>query len=283
MLTYATAHRELVTTLRTIYDAREASAIANEVLEQLTGADRLQRLADKDRLLDEDQAKRFRDMQTELASGKPVQYVLGFGWFMGKKFIVNEQVLIPRPETEELVQWIADEHKGKTPSVLDIGTGSGCIPVSLKLLMPGADISAIDISAGALGVAKKNAEEQCAEVRFMQLNFLDKDAWQGLGKYDVIVSNPPYISEPERATLHANVRDFEPGQALFVPGHDALLFYRHIAAFGLTHLQPGGAIYCELHVDYALQTRDLFLAAGYPATEVRKDMHGNMRMLKAIK
>ncbi|HYC29112.1 MAG TPA: peptide chain release factor N(5)-glutamine methyltransferase, partial [Chitinophagaceae bacterium] len=233
--------------------------------------------------LDKEQEKQFQEIKAELLSGKPMQYVLGYGWFMGRKFVVNSHVLIPRPETEELVQWIANDHKRRAPKVLDIGTGSGCIPVMLKILLPDADITSIDLSNCALEVAKQNAENSTVEIRFRLMDFLDKAEWEQLERYDIIVSNPPYIPETEKDTLHANVRDFEPGQALFVPGDDALLFYRNIAAFGLTHLQPHGSIYCELHVDHARATEELFIAAGYATTELRKDMHGNLRMLKASK
>ena len=132
-------------------------------------------------------------------------------------------------------------------------------------------------------MAKQNTEKLGADVVFEMLDFLDTELWGQLPSYDVIVSNPPYIPETESETLHSNVRDFEPGLALFVPGNDALLFYRHIALFGQTHLKEGGAIYCELHLDYALQTKQLFTDAGYTDVLVKEDMHGNLRMLKAQK
>src|SRR5690606_30676572 len=137
-------------------------------------------------------------------------------------------------ETEELVQWITDDWKNEAPAILDISTGSGCIPISLKLLFPKATITSIDISEGAKGVAKQNAEKLGSDVIFRQHDFLDTELWGPLPQCDIIVSNPPYIPETESATLHSNVRDFEPGLALFVPGNDSLLFYRHIALFGQT-------------------------------------------------
>lgn len=281
MYSYSGAYRELYTALQSIYDKREAAAIAHEVLEQITGVGRLQRITDKDKLLTEEQMQQFEACKEKLASGIPMQYVLGYAWFMGRRLMVNEHVLIPRPETEELVQWVVDDNKDKDPAILDIGTGSGCIPILLKLLLPQAKVSAIDISAGALEVAGINAESLSAGVQFQQLNFLNPDMRQSLPQYDVIVSNPPYIPETERQTLAAHVLDHEPGQALFVPGDDALLFYRNIAEFGLTHLLPGGSIYCELHVDYATATETQFKSTGYVSTELRTDMHGNLRMLKA--
>lgn len=283
MLSYSDTYVDLYTVLQSIYDDREASAIAHEVLEHVTGLGRLQRLTDKDKKLTEEQESEFIKIKKGLLSGRPMQYVLGYAWFMGRRFTVNEHVLIPRPETEELVQWIADDYKETVSAILDIGTGSGCIPVSSKLLLPKAKVSTIDISADALEVAKTNAKALGADVLFQQMNFLDTREWQSLPQYEVIVSNPPYIPETERQTLAAHVREHEPGQALFVPGDDALLFYRNIAEFGLTHLLLGGSIYCELHVDYATATEELFKSKGYSFTELRVDIHGNLRMLKAKK
>ena len=283
MHTYASAYTDLSNSLQATYDAREAASIAHEVLEHLTGATRLQRVTDKEKQLTTEQQGEFDRMKELLLKGTPLQYVLGTAWFMGREFVVNEHVLIPRPETEELVQWMVEDNKGKQPSVLDIGSGSGCIPVSLKLSLPDAVVSSVDISESAIGVAMMNAVRLDANISFRQLDFLDKSKWHELPSYDIIVSNPPYIPETESGSLHINVRDFEPNLALFVPGNDALLFYRNIAEFGLTHLNEGGAVYCELHVDFAMQTMELFKTIGYAYAMVKQDMHGNFRMLKAQK
>lgn len=281
MHTYGSAYIELSTSLLAVYDAREASAIAHEVLEHITGRTKLQRISEKDKMFSAVQQAGYDELKTLLQKGSPIQYALGRAWFMGRDFVVDEHVLIPRPETEELVQWIADEWMGKEPAILDIGTGSGCIPVMLKLLLPLSQVTSMDISTGAIAVAKSNADKHNAGVSFVQGDFLDGEFRSELPQYDVIVSNPPYIPETEQASLHSNVRDYEPGIALFVPGDDALLFYRNIADFGREHLKEGGAVYCELHVDYALATQQLFVAEGYTEVEVRPDMHGNLRMLKA--
>lgn len=283
MLSYSSAYKEMYTLLELIYDDRESSAIAHEVMEHITGAGRLQRITDKDKKLTGEQQLQFETIKEKLTSGMPMQYALGYAWFMGRRFTVNEHVLIPRPETEELVQWVVDDYEGQAPIILDIGTGSGCIPVSLKLLLRKAKITAIDVSADALGVARINAESLSTDIQFRQMNFLDAVVRQSLPQYDVIVSNPPYIPETEKEVLDAHVREYEPGQALFVRGSDALLFYRHIAEFGLTNLQQSGSVYCELHVDYAEVTGELFREMGYTEIELRKDMHGNLRMLKAKK
>lgn len=282
MLSYNDAFYTLRNTLTPVYDEQEAAAIAHEVMKELTGLSKLQRLSYKDNLFTTGQQQIFNTVSAELQQGRPLQYVLGYAWFMDRKLMINKDVLIPRPETEELVQWIIDDNKEPTVAILDIGTGSGCIPISLKLALPHSSVSSCDVSNDALSIAQINAEYQDAEVNFIELDFLNEAARTRLEQYDIIVSNPPYIPDTEKESLHINVRNYEPGTALFVPGNDALLFYKAIAAFGQTHLKTNGAIYCELHVDYATDTQLVFEAQGY-ITELRKDMHGNNRMLKATK
>ncbi|PZF73551.1 peptide chain release factor N(5)-glutamine methyltransferase [Taibaiella soli] len=269
--------------LQAIYDAQEAAAIAHEVLFTLTGLEKMERLAKKDTPLTSEQRTKFEDVAAALKKGEPMQYALGEAWFMGRSFYVNNAVLIPRPETEELVDWIIKDQKNKTDniSVLDIGTGSGCIPISLQLALRDADVSSMDVSADALSVAKRNATTLGAGVHFYENNFLNTDTWNGFPKYDIIVSNPPYIPESDKETMHSNVKDHEPSLALFVPNDDALLFYRNIADFGRTHLTENGIVYCELHLEYAQATQQLFEEKGYKNVEIRKDMHGNWRMLRA--
>lgn len=280
MLSHNDAFYHLKNSLQPLYDAQEAAAIAHEVLEHITGLGKMQRLMEKDKALTDIQQEQYNHMQAALQNGTPMQYAIGHAWFMGRQFLVDEHVLIPRPETEELVQWIIDDHKGKTDlSILDIGTGSGCIPISLKLSMPGALVSTCDVSDGALNIARKNAVALKADVDFLQRDILNEREQQQLDMYDIIVSNPPYIPVNEKESLHENVRNHEPGLALFVPENDAQLFYREIAKFALTHLKPGGQLYFELHVDYAHETETLLKAMGY-TTELRKDMHGNWRMVR---
>ncbi len=280
MLTIGSAFYELKAALLALYDEGEAAAIAHEILQHATGLDKLSRLSQKQQLLSEPQVEQFRRMKEQLLASKPLQYVLGEAYFMGRCFRVTPAVLIPRPETEELVQWIIDD--GKSGSILDIGAGSGCIPISLKLALEDCQVSAIEISEEALDVARSNAKLLGAEVAFQQTDFLNADESGKLSCFDVIVSNPPYIPITEAETLHANVREHEPAAALFVPGNDALLFYRAIAEFGRKHLAHGGAIYSELHRDYAEATVALFEANGYRDVVLRKDMHSNQRMLRAM-
>lgn len=283
MHSFASAFQSLSVSLQSLYDAREAAAIAHRVLDDVTNTTRLQRITDKEQQLTQAQNEQLQHMQERLLKGVPLQYVLGYEWFMGRQFLVNNDVLIPRPETEELVQWVLDDYRGLMPSLIDIGTGSGCIPISLKLSLPASDVYAIDKSEAALAVAAKNMLKLGAFVRLIPCDFLNETQRNELPVTDVIVSNPPYIPNNERTTLHENVREHEPGMALFVPDDDALLFYRHIARYGVRHLKEDGTIYCELHTDYATATQQMFLAMGYESVELRTDMHGNPRMLRAKK
>lgn len=284
MHTFLTAYNSLKDGLSAIYDISEATFISHEIMEHITGYGKLQRLTRKDEELTVAHQELFSNYQKQLITGKPLQYVIGHSWFMEHRYIVNDNVLIPRPETEELVQLIVDDWKKNTDiNILDIGTGSGCIPISLKLLLPKAEIDSCDISNDALDIAKQNATVLNAEVNFMQLDFLEKSKQDKLPQYDAIVSNPPYVPIEYKEQMDSNVKDFEPEVALFVPNNDPLLFYKAIAIFGKEHLKPEGAIYCELHADHALKTEQLFLAQGYTQVTIIKDMHGNLRMLKATK
>ncbi|OSZ78043.1 protein-(glutamine-N5) methyltransferase, release factor-specific [Chitinophagaceae bacterium IBVUCB1] len=282
MHTYGQAYYDLKNALQPLYDEGEATAIAHAILEHITGADKLERLTDKDVLFTEVQQQQYEDTKVLLLKATPVQYIVGKTWFAGREFIVNNSVLIPRPETEELVEWIIHDNAGSSPAILDIGTGSGCIAISLKLGMPLSAVTACDVSSGALLVARMNASNLDADIEVKHIDFLDAEQVATLGKYDIIASNPPYIPETDKATIHANVLEHEPHVALFVPTDDALLFYRIIADFGQSHLNDGGLIYCELDRDYALQAKALFEDKGYTDVEVRKDMAGNTRMLKAV-
>ncbi len=183
---------------------------------------------------------------------------------MGKEFGVNEHVLIPRPETEELVQWVINDWKSREEAIkiLDIGTGSGCIPISLRFALTQADVTSCDISSDALAVAKENATTMQTVIEFIQLDFLDVSQRNKLVSYDIIVSNPPYIPASEKEKLHANVKDHEPGIALFVPDNDALVFYHAIAFFGKEHLNNNGYIYCELDAGHAMECKALFEKPG---------------------
>ena len=214
-----------------------------------------------------------------LRQGEPLQYIEGKAPFCGMEFAVNSSVLIPRPETAELVDWIVCEHATQHPRILDLGTGSGCIAIALSNQLPQATIEACDISAEALTVAKENARMNEAPVSFFTHDMLD------LGtplphSYDILVSNPPYIRQSEAADMSIQVTEWEPHTALFVPDDDALRFYRAIAELGQTEaLRPGGHIYVEINQALGKETVALFEAYGYQDVELRKDIYGNERMI----
>ncbi|MBE2290393.1 MAG: peptide chain release factor N(5)-glutamine methyltransferase [Chitinophagaceae bacterium] len=284
MLNIGEAFYQLKAKLIVLYDEREAAAIAHEVLEHITGMGKTDRLVRKDKLFSDDQEQFFYTAIQELVAGKPLQYVTNSAWFLGNKYYVDPAVLIPRPETEELVLWVVEyalrtADKGESLKILEIGTGSGCIPISLKEKLPRASITSCDVSAAALQVARKNADLIGVNVDFVQLDFLNKTTWNNLASYDIIVSNPPYIPLSERERLHINVREYEPATALFVPHDDALVFYDAIATFAKAHLRSGGSMFFEIDNGHAIETRDLFMDHGFKTVELRRDMFGNDRML----
>lgn len=256
----------------------ESSAIALLLLEETTGLSRMQlMMADR---IDCDEAALLRQAK-RIAGGEPVQYVLGTADFCGLTFGVQPGVLIPRPETEELVQWTvetAQQMPADRPlRVLDIGTGSGCIAVSLAHLLPEAEVTALDVSDDALRIASANARRNGVQVHFQHLDILTEPLQ---GTYDIIVSNPPYICNSEAADMERNVLDHEPHLALFVPDADPLLFYRTIAQKALTHLRPSGALLFEINRAYGDATLCLLRTLGYANAELRQDQFGNDRMTK---
>ncbi|HEY6505327.1 MAG TPA: peptide chain release factor N(5)-glutamine methyltransferase, partial [Chitinophagaceae bacterium] len=218
-----------------------------------------------------------------LLAHEPVQYVLNEAWFCGLKFYVDKNVLIPRPETEELVEWVISNCKFPvdTLSILDIGSGSGCIPIFLKRKLRKAEVWSCDVSEAALRIAEKNAATLGADVNFLLLDFLDKEKRNKLPSFDIIISNPPYIPEKGKQQMQLNVLSYEPHTALFVPDNDALIFYKAIAEFGKDHLTPAGTIYTEIHEDQGKAVSTLFESYGYSA-ELKKDMQEKERMLKAV-
>ena len=299
MTTVQQAYKQLQQQLQTCYDQREATAVAAAVIAHITGLDNTGRLINKQKQLTDEQAQTFYNITEELLRQKPLQYVLHEAPFYGMNLYVNENVLIPRPETEELVDWIIQEAKSarymiqdtrdkehgarskNQISILDIGTGSGCIPVALKKHLPAASIDAIDISEKALEVAKKNAAAQSTNIHFYELDILNENLWQQLPKYDIIVSNPPYITKKEAATMHNNVLLHEPHTALFVPDENPLLFYEAIAQFGLQHVNNNGKLFFEINEVYGKEISEMLQAKGYENIELRKDMQGKERMIKA--
>ena len=217
----------------------------------------------------------------ELQQEKPIQYITGEAWFYGLQFEVNENTLIPRPETEELVEWILNSPIIQHPTpitILDIGTGTGCIPISLKANLPQANVSAIDVSKQALEVAKRNAELNKVEVNFIQTNILEVENLNQ--HFDVIVSNPPYVRNLEKQEIKKNVLDYEPHLALFVEDTDALLFYRKIAQLALKNLSPNGLLFFEINQYLGKETVELLENLGFKNIELKKDIYGNDRMIR---
>jgi release factor glutamine methyltransferase len=234
----------------------------------------------------------FLSIRERLLNGEPIQYITGFAWFYGLKFKVNPNVLIPRPETEELVEWVLETvGKRKNVRILDIGTGSGCIPVTLKIKNPSLEVAAVDISEGALITASRNAYRQNADVTFTRLDILDEKKWAELGQFDIIVSNPPYIPHVEKTLMERNVLAFEPELALFVEDDNALIFYECIAEFAKIHAKkPENAVntegslsvlFFECNQYNALEVVALLEQKGFTNVELRKDMSGNDRMIRA--
>lgn len=218
-----------------------------------------------------------------LQRGEPLQYIEGKAPFCGMEFIVTPAVLIPRPETAELVEWIITEHATQGPRILDLGTGSGCIAISLSQQMPQATVEACDISTEALEVAQTNNHENGTSVTFFHHDILSLDSPLP-HSYDILVSNPPYIKQSEATDMENHVTQWEPHTALFVPDDDALRFYRSIAEIGQTDaLHPGGCIYVEINQALGKETVELFESYGYKEVTLRKDIYGNDRMIKCYK
>ena len=287
-MTTEQCYNDFLNQLTSIYEKREAANITDWVFENETGFKRLERSLSRDVELKISIVQKLKKNLEQLLQHKPVQYVLNEAWFYKMKFFVNEHVLIPRPETEELVEWVIKEVQsmkynvqyGKS-KILDMGTGSGCIAISLKKELENTHIIAVDISQTALSVAKKNAENLQTQIDFFQIDFSNENLWNSFGLYDVIVSNPPYIPGNEKEKLAQNVTEFEPGIALFVANNNPFIFYEKIAKFGQSHLKKDGKIFVEIHGQYANEVQKIFSAYNFQ-TEIKKDIYGKERMIKAI-
>ena len=277
------SYAELWRPLTAVYDEREAQAVARLVLEEhfsLTMADVL-----TGQMPDE---TAWAEIRQRLLTGEPVQYVLGWTEFGGIRFVVKPGVLIPRPETYELCQWIVGlEERGERReerecSILDVGTGSGCIACTLAAALPQAAVTAWDVSETALSVARENAKRTSVNVSFEQVDVLDTTSLPAV-HWDVIVSNPPYVCEREKTSMERNVLDYEPHLALFVPDDDPLLFYRAIAQYAVEALRHGGKLYFEINPLYARETEQMLCTMGLVETETRLDQFGRERFVKTVR
>jgi hypothetical protein len=278
--------RQIVDTLIPTVEEREARALAFVVLEDAFGLSRTDIYLGKDTAFSEDDTIRLEKILRRLEQGEPVQYAIGTAQFCDLTFRVTSDTLIPRPETEELVGWVASLLPSEAPcSVLDVGTGTGCIAISLAKQFPRAQVTAWDISEGALAVARQNAQANGVAVDFRRTDVLEvvNESAASAPSSDVlyIVSNPPYICERERAEMEAHVLDYEPASALFVPDADPLLFYRALARLGLQ--LHAAAVLVEINQAYGQETVEMFQSSGYSNVELRRDIYGKDRMIMAVR
>ncbi len=262
-----------------IYPQVEIKNFVWFVFEHLFAYSKIDIIMNETRELDSDQQTFCNDALDKLKQQVPIQHIIGSTEFYELNFNVNKHVLIPRPETEELVHWILGDNKLSTPKILDIGTGSGCIPISLKKNIPKAEISAWDISPEALDVAIGNANLNTVEINFELMDALNP-VISNDNKYDVIVSNPPYIRALEKKLMHQNVLSHEPHLALFVKDNDPLLFYRAISKLAFETLNTNGCLYFEINEALGKETCDLMRGIGFKNIELRKDLFGKDRMIK---
>ena len=272
------AYDELNNSLQTIYDKEEARLISLSILEKITGHHRNRVFINEAEELTEAQLTDYNRYRAELLAHKPMQQVLNEAWFYEQQFFVNEHVLIPRPETEELLTVAFKELAlFNDPDVLDVGTGSGIIPIVIKNKIPGAKITAVDISDEALQIAKRNAETHGADINFMKVDFIkDKDSIPGV--YDLIISNPPYIAISEMGNMAKHVTEHEPHLALFVADENPLLFYHNIAMYATKHLRKFGRVLVEINEKYGEETASVFKNLGFEVVIVQ-DMSGKDRMV----
>lgn len=263
------------------YDIDEARSIAQIVFKEILGYDTIQLILNENDLLPAPLFEQLDYIAFQLNEHKPIQYIIGHTEFYGLNFEVNENVLIPRPETEELVDWVIKDHKdSKSLKILDIGTGSGCIPISLKFNLPYADVHTIDISTDAIAVAKKNANKNKVDINFIQQDVLAMSSISD--DFDIVISNPPYVLESEKVEMRRNVLDYEPSLALFVSNTDPLIFYRKIIQLVETYSNKPTNLYFEINESYADELIKLLNVQNWQHIELRKDIRGKDRMLKAV-
>ncbi len=285
MITVKDAYQTFKTRLELIYAAQEIEALTSLVLVELTGRSRAQLKAFGESALTHDQFERLTNVLDQLLTGMPVQYVLGHTEFYGHTFKVTPAVLIPRPETEELVEWVAQTigHQ-QGLKLMDIGTGSGCIPISLKLTNTKNELYAVDISSEALDIAKENAVSNQADITFVETDILKPlPAQIAVERFDVIISNPPYVTGADKRHMHKNVTDFEPHMALFVLDDDPLLFYVRIADVAHELLVDGGYLFFEINESFGQETSTMLASKGFKNIELRQDMSGRDRMIRCVR
>lgn len=280
-MTVQEAYHLLRTRLQAIYDPAESSSIAKIALEDLFNIKNVV----ANRSITEQQEIILHDTLLRLLKSEPIQYIVGFTYFYGIKIKVNPAVLIPRPETEELVYWILQDFKkeGTPKKITDIGTGSGCIPLALKNKKSNWNVSGVDVSKEALAVAQENSQSLKLDITWKYVDILNPIHWDKLPPQDIIVSNPPYIPLHEKSLMEANVLDYEPTLALFIDNHDPLLFYHTIADFALKNLHSGGVLYFEMNENNTDKVKKMLLEKSYQQVILQEDINGKPRMIKATK
>jgi release factor glutamine methyltransferase len=275
-------NRQFEKELEGIYPPGEIKSLSRLIIEHVTGWSRSRIHAEPQIELPEDTVLQINEILQGLKQFKPVQYMLGKTEFYGITLKVSSDALIPRPETEELVEWIVRDYQGRTGlRILDIGTGTGNIAITLSKNLPGAEVWATDVSPAALKLAKENARNNSCMVHFLFSDILHASSASLPGSFDILVSNPPYIPFSERISLPANVEGYEPSLALFVEDDDPILFYRRIASFARMKVKQGGAVYVEVHEKYGCEVMEMFKREGFPESELRNDINGKPRMVKA--
>ena len=283
---------KLLQELSAIYDEQEIESFFYLLLESYHGKKRIDLALNPEMEMDASQLVKWEGALSELKNQKPIQYIIGETEFYGLPFLVNENTLIPRPETEELVEWIeVESRKSEVESlkILDIGTGSGCIAISLAKNLPNAEVFAVDVSEKALAVAEKNAANNKVKVNFVNADILiindlvdlPTSNFQLPTHFDIIVSNPPYVRNLEKAEIKPNVLEFEPHLALFVEDTDALLFYRKIAELATKNLAQNGKLFFEINQYLGKETVELLENLGFKSIELKKDIYGNDRMIQS--
>lgn len=281
-MTILEAKQHIIQAIYSIYDEREAGNIAILLIEHFTGLSKMHQFLEKDTLWPENTTETLEAAVVRLQKGEPIQYIMGKTWFYGLELKINQHTLIPRPETEELVEMLIEylpSLPADQPRILEVGTGSGCISLAIASRFPNAIVTAIDISEEALRVAKENAKQNNFQIDFRKIDFLDRTNWDKLGHVDIIISNPPYIKDTEAGSMHKNVLDYEPHSALFVTDHDPLIFYQAIAEFSKKFLNNPGAIFVEINEELGKETKALFETTY--TVSLQKDMQGKERMIAA--
>ena len=274
--------QQYIDMLTPLYGKEESKQLADILIEHFFGITRVDQALDPEIRLSESEMLQLHKAVKELLSHKPVQYITGKAPFLDLTLNVNETVLIPRPETEELVQLILNNEQNTGIKIIDIGTGSGCIALAIKKHLPEAEVTAADISPEALETAMENSRLNGLDIRFEKMDMLNPETYASFPEYDVVVSNPPYVTESDKAQMQPNVLEHEPHSALFVADEKALLFYEAILDFCRTHLTANGRVYFEINESKGQEMASLLAKRGYGNISLHKDIHGKERFVSAV-